>query len=248
MQNLAHCSTLALVAELVQDRREKVNQEFGTPRRRFETLPTGSGRLRASRPRSQRRTRFRDPIRNSASEIASVGDISTLGLHMLSDREQRQLRKTLTYANGYRTLEMYKEALDELEALNEKQQAQTETHRMYLSIYMQSERWKKALPYANRLAATKATDPGNLVNLAFVTRRANSLEGARIILENAARSFPEEAIIHYNLGCYACCDGELETAKRYLEKAFQLDPSYQKMAKNDEDLDALKDWIQSLNP
>lgn len=162
---------------------------------------------------------------------------------MLSERDQIILRKTLTYANGYRELAMFDDAISELDSLDEVLGLRRESQQMRLAICMEAKRWKQALPCANRLAAIESSDPGDLINLAYVTRRADSLEGARVILENAAKRYPNEAIIHYNLGCYACCAGELEIAKSYLKRAFHLDASYIKMSQNDEDLKRLQHWL-----
>lgn len=162
---------------------------------------------------------------------------------MLSERDQIILRKTLTYANGYRELEMFDHALAELDTLSETLSLCRESQQMRLAVYMEAKRWREALPCANRLASVESSDPGDLVNLAYVTRRADSLAGARIILENAARRYPDEAIIHYNLGCYACCADELEAAKSYLRRAFRLNTAYIKMSQDDEDLKKLKDWL-----
>ena len=165
---------------------------------------------------------------------------------MLSDHDQLYLRKALTFANGYRELGMYDHALAELDRLNEQQMAQREHDQMRLAILMEAERWRTALPYAHKLAGIETSDPANVVNLAYVTRRADSLPEARVILENAARHFPNEAIILYNLGCYACCSNEFDTATRYLKQAFALDPSFVENSESDEDLRPLRNWLQQF--
>lgn len=163
---------------------------------------------------------------------------------MLSEREILYLRKALTYANGYRELGMFDDALAELDRLSERQQAHTDHQQMRLSILMEAKRWRDALPFAHKLACNETSDPGPLVNLAYVTRRADSLIGARVILERAALRFPNEAIIFYNLGCYACCSEDLESAKSYLEKAFALDARFTLSCQEDEDLIPLRPWLE----
>lgn len=165
---------------------------------------------------------------------------------MLSERDQILFRKALTYANGYRELGMFDDALDELAKLDEQFQNEKDLLQMQLAIYMEARRWKKALPIANRLASSDSSNSGHLVNLAYVTRRASGISGARIILENAAKRFPKEAIIQYNLGCYACCTNDLDTAKKHLLVAFSLDKSYLKMSASDEDLEPLRPWLEAL--
>lgn len=177
-------------------------------------------------------------------KIASQVDARIVGAAMLSDRDQLILKKTLTYANGYRELEMFDEALAELDTLPEPASLQKEHIQMRLAILMEAKRWREALPFANQLASIETSDPSNLVNLAYVTRRANSIEGARVILETAAKRFPNEAIIQYNLGCYLCCVNELDTAKSHLERAFKLDPRFLETSVDDDDLQPLESWLR----
>ena len=61
----------------------------------------------------------------------------------------------------------------------------------------------------------------NLV--AYATRRAYSIDVATEILLNAVAKFPKEAAIPYNLAYYYCQRGEIENAKRYLKRAFEID-------------------------
>ena len=166
---------------------------------------------------------------------------------MLSDREKLTVQKTLTYANGYRELGMFDEALAELDTLVEPLSLLREANQMRLAILMEAKRWKEALPLANQLAGIETTDPSYMINLAYVTRRAKSIDRARVILETAARRFPDEAIVHYNLGCYSCCANELDTAKSYLKRAFELDPSFIETSIGDDDLTPLEDWLRALS-
>ena len=57
------------------------------------------------------------------------------------------------------------------------------------------------------------------------TRRGEqySIDVAMEILLNAVVKFPKEASIPYNLACYHCQLGEIENAKRYLKRAFEID-------------------------
>jgi hypothetical protein len=58
------------------------------------------------------------------------------------------------------------------------------------------------------------------------TRRADSIEAARIILVNAVDRMPEVAAFHYNLACYECQLGNLDESKTRLKQAFQLESRY----------------------
>jgi len=53
---------------------------------------------------------------------------------------------------------------------------------------------------------------------------------------NAESKFPKEAIIKCNLACYRCKLGEIEKAKDYLRKAFEIDSTWRSEPLDDEDL------------
>ncbi len=165
---------------------------------------------------------------------------------MLSNKDSIRLRKAITYANGYRELAMFKDAHQELDSLPKHLREEEDTRKMRLTLCMEAEDWKRALPFAEALAKDNLEESGYIVNLAYVVRRASSMDKAKNILIEASDRFPNEAIIHYNLGCYECQENNLNAAKTRIAKAISLDPSYLDLAKKDEDLVSLKKWIQSL--
>ena len=59
------------------------------------------------------------------------------------------------------------------------------------------------------------------------------------ILLNAEAKYPKEAAIKYNLACYFSQTREIQNAKNYLKKAFELDPNCRMAALEDEDLKPL---------
>ena len=156
------------------------------------------------------------------------------------------LKKTLTYANGYRELGMFKDALEELSQLTEALANRIETLQMRLAILIDAKDWAPATCTAQELVIREPSDPGHLVNLAFATRRSQTMDEAQAILTDAAKRFPKVAIVHYNLGCYACQKQAFESAKVFLAKAFSIDPTFLDTAKSDEDLRSLNDWLKSL--
>jgi Tfp pilus assembly protein PilF len=76
--------------------------------------------------------------------------------------------------------------------------------------------------------------------LAYATRRVDSIEAARVILLDALAKHPEAAIIHYNLACYDCQLGHLDSAKQFLARAVELSPGYKRIALEDDDLKPLR--------
>lgn len=163
---------------------------------------------------------------------------------MHDPREYRKLRKALSYSNGYRELGMHDWAFKEISLLPDPLRNEIPAIQMQLAISMDAKKWKKALPFAKQLHDRAPDLSENHVNLAFVMRRARSMKAARDILLNAAKEFPNVAIIHYNLACYSCLEGQFEEAKSFLNLAFELDGAYLKLSLEDEDLVGLKSWIK----
>jgi Flp pilus assembly protein TadD len=96
---------------------------------------------------------------------------------------------------------------------------------------------------AKRLAEFQPNDIQWTISLAYATRRADSIHAAKEILLNAEAKFPKEGIIKYNLACYSCQTGDMETAKNYLKKAFEIDLNWRTAALEDEDLRPLWDSL-----
>ena len=88
---------------------------------------------------------------------------------------------------------------------------------------------------SKRLVGFQPDDVQWVISFAYAIRRANSIEAAREILLNAEPKFPKQAVIKYNLACYFCQLEDLESVKKYLKRAFEIDPQ----ALEDEDLEAL---------
>jgi len=112
-----------------------------------------------------------------------------------------------------------------------------------IAIYHGLQKWELMAEIAKRLADFQPDDVQWTISLAYATRRADSIEAAKQILLNAETKFPKEAIIKYNLACYFCQTADLQTAKRYLEKAFKIDPSWRSKALDDEDLKPVWDSL-----
>lgn len=160
--------------------------------------------------------------------------------------EQIRLKKALSYANGYRELGMYADALHELDRLPKEQHSFEPVLQMKLAISMDSKAWVQAQQIAKKLLDHDPTIAGHYVNLAYVTRRAESMDKAKWVLLEAVSKFPHEAIVHYNLGCYECQAGDFEEARSRLLVAFSLDAKYLKMASSDSDLEAMREWLDGI--
>lgn len=100
-------------------------------------------------------------------------------------------------------------------------------------------KWKEMRMVAEGLARRSPESSQWWISWAYAVRRAESVEAAREILLKARELHPEEAIIVYNLACYAAVSGDLEAARQLLDEAVGLEPACREMAARDDDLKPL---------
>ena len=96
---------------------------------------------------------------------------------------------------------------------------------------------------AKRLADFQPDDVQWTISLAYATRRADSIQAAKEVLLTAEPKFPKEPVIKYNLACYFCQTGDIDTAKNYLKRAFETDSNWRMAALEDQDLRPLWDSL-----
>ena len=142
-------------------------------------------------------------------------------------------------AVGYVELGMFGEADSELDKIDPFCRALPEILAVRLAIYRGLEKWELMQQIAKRLTQFQPDDNQWTISLAYATRRADSIEAAKEVLLNAEPKFPKEATIKYNLACYFCQTGDINAAKNYLKKAFQIDLDLRTAALEDEDLKPL---------
>jgi hypothetical protein len=152
-------------------------------------------------------------------------------------------QRHLTAAEGYAELGMFLDANAELEAIDAEVRHVPEVLTVRLEIYRGLEKWELMRTVAARLTAHDPEDADWAISLAYATRRAQSIEAAKLILLEAVERLPDEPILHFNLACYECQLGELEVAKSRLAHAFKLAPKCRLMALDDEDLKPLWDSL-----
>jgi len=134
-------------------------------------------------------------------------------------------------------------ANDELENIDPFNRAAPEVLAVRIAVYHGLKKWELMQEVAKRLAEFQPYDIQWTISLAYATRRADSIHAAKEILLNTESKFPKEPIIKYNLACYCCQLGEIENAKTYLKKVFEIDSTWRLQALDDEDLKSLWDSL-----
>ena len=159
----------------------------------------------------------------------------------------KRIKKHLSYANGYRQLGMFSDAHDELDKIDPAFSERKEVIVANLAISSDEQDWEKVELLSSELATNYPDEVEWWIQWAYALRRCNSVEAAREVLESALLRFPKEGCIHYNLGCYACADGDLDSAKTWISQAIALEEDYKVMAMEDEDLVELVEWISEFS-
>jgi hypothetical protein len=91
---------------------------------------------------------------------------------------------------------------------------------------------------ARKLTENEPQDVQWWIAWADATRRAESVEAARLILVAALEGL-DHAGPHCDLACYKCRLGNVQAAKDCLKKCFDIDPSWRIIALESEDFKPL---------
>jgi tetratricopeptide (TPR) repeat protein len=123
---------------------------------------------------------------------------------------------------------------------------------VYLCITMNNVcNWRLAALTADVLIRKYPGNATGWTEKAYAVRRmtGGSIEAAEEILLDAARRFPEYALIHFNLACYAAQMGKLDEAVERLREAIRVSDDPDKIrqdAVRDEDLEPIRDRLATL--
>ena len=131
---------------------------------------------------------------------------------------------------GYIELGMFEEANAELEEIDPFCRHLPEVLLARLAIYHGLEKWELLAVVAKKLAEWNPNEPGFFVELAYATRRAESIHAAHAILTRAAGLHPTDPTIQFNLACYEAQMGSLDRAKAHLKRATEIDAKFRLMA------------------
>ncbi len=155
-------------------------------------------------------------------------------------------QKQVLASSGYLELGMFEDAARTLDELSPEDKARKEVLAARLQLYMTIGKWDMAAAVARHLVEIEPARPEWWINLAYSSRRSESIEEAEAILLRARDIHSMNAVIAFNLACYANVTGRIDEAKGRLRHAIALDKEILELALNDEDLQGLRDWIASL--
>ena len=151
------------------------------------------------------------------------------------------IERTIQAAIGFLELGMFVEANDEIENLAPEIKSSSPVLGVRLEIYRASKKWELMEVVARELWRRHKDQALFWNHLAYAVRRSTSLASASAILSEAVKKFPEDAMTNFNMGCYDCQLGNLESAKARVGEAIKIDPDWKIDALNDPDLVPLWD-------
>ena len=153
-------------------------------------------------------------------------------------------------AQGWLGLGVRADAWAELDAISPPNQRHPAVLDLRWTIHIEAREWDAALIVAGDMLAYAPGRADSWLHHAYALRRATygGLAQARAALEPAAKKFPNEPVIPYNLSCYACQLQQLDEARTWFQKALQAGKKSElkRMALADPDLEALWGEIRQL--
>lgn len=151
-----------------------------------------------------------------------------------------QIKRHLSYAQGYLELGLVAEAAAELERIPAPHNQEPGVIAVRMSVLHEQKDWATLAAVAGDFVRRAPGEPSAWVTWAYATRRSDSLAAAERILLEAETQHPAEPTIQFNLGCYACLRGDLNEARRRVDRAIALEPTFAEEAATDPDLTALR--------
>ena len=155
-------------------------------------------------------------------------------------------QKHVLASSGYLELGMLDDAETALEEIAPEDKNRNEVLGARVALYAAAEKWDMAAAVASHLVKVEPENAGWWINLAYSVRRIESVEKAEAILLRAQAIHSKNALIAFNLACYASVTARIEEAKARLRHAIDLDKRVRTLAISDEDLRPLWDWISGL--
>ncbi len=156
----------------------------------------------------------------------------------------------LLAAVGWLELGNRAEAQAELAHVSPAQQNHPDVLELRWLILAEEKRWEEGLKVARALVRRAPERSSGWLHQAYALRRARDggLEKAWEALLPAFEKFPTEAIIPFNLSCYACQMRQLDVAREWLRRAVQIGgkEAIKRMALKDADLEPLWAEIREL--
>ncbi len=143
-------------------------------------------------------------------------------------------------ALGYHNLGMAEDSLAELERLDGLDRLRPEALALKVSSLMRLQRWEEAMLSGLELARQLPSEPAPYLDVAFCLHELKRTKEARTVLLNGPDALKDNATYHYNMACYETQLGNPAHARRYLDRAIEMDQRFNEVWPDDPDLKPLR--------
>ena len=133
------------------------------------------------------------------------------------------LRRLRGEVDGYLELGMPEMAEAELAALPARFAAHPLILDGRMAVMMHRKAWTQAVETGLNGCAAAPGQASFFIHTAFCLHEMKRTEEAHLLLISGPASLRQEALFHYNMGCYLSVLGRTEEARGYLSEAFRLD-------------------------
>lgn len=155
--------------------------------------------------------------------------------------------RRIEYIRGYLELGMLANAAEELKAICEEDQSTVGVLEIRMELHTAAKQWELAAAAAKQVVRVKPNEPSGWISWAYATRRHLDIPSAEAILLQAEQRLGTTcALIHYNLACYRCQQGDYDGAKERLLTACRMEALWKTAALNDPDLIPLREFAATL--
>lgn len=153
------------------------------------------------------------------------------------------VERTLLAAQGYMELDMADEALRELDSLPPEAKNGEEALQMRLFLHMRAREWNASLGVCEQLRQNAPACTSGYIHGAFCLHELGRTAEAKDLLVGGPDLLRAEPTFHYNLGCYDAILGNMDDARRHLQRSFQMDKKFREIALIDPDLQAIRSLL-----
>ena len=149
----------------------------------------------------------------------------------------------LQVVHGYYELGMLEDAWEELREIEKSFPATPAILLTKILLHVKAKQWENALELSGRLRHMEPNSGAGYIHGAYCLHELDRTVDALDLLESAPDALRDEAIYHYNKGCYQAALGDVDTARSCLSKSFDLDGRLLAVARKDPDLSGMRDAL-----
>lgn len=153
---------------------------------------------------------------------------------------EERAKRWLSEAEGYLELGLLAQARERVEAVAKTGHLAFECAVLLGNLHREKNEHPLAIPHFEAALKLRRGDILATVGLGWSLKRTGCVDRAAAAYEEALKVHPDEGLLHYNLACYRCLQGQAQEALKELQRAVSLDDDYRLLAREESDFDPIK--------